>query len=342
MAASDDGTAGSGEFEILARVRKRLASGVVPGQGGSPESHLLRQPQPGEVFSGDDTAVLVPPPGRSLFAIDLVVEGVHVDLSLGSLADAGWKAISVNVSDIAAMGGRPLYVVAGVSAPPGTDLDDLTDGMIQACAAYGAALVGGDLTGGERLVIAVAITGTCEQRDPVLRSGARPGDDIWVTGALGLSAAGLELLRRVPEHTDPAAGRAIQAYRRPTARVSEGVTAAVEGATAMIDVSDGLAKDLDHVATESGVGVRLAAVPVAETASLDQALGGGEDYELAFTAPAAAAGGILRAFSDAALRAPIRIGECVDDASERTLESRPLDIVGWEHSFGAGRSSRAR
>jgi len=288
------------------------------------------------VFSGDDAAVLDQPAGRTLFAIDLVVEGVHVDLSLGSFADAGWKAIAVNVSDIAAMGGRPLYAVAGISAPPGTDLDELSDGMIEACAAYGTALVGGDLTVGEKLVIAVAITGTCEQREPVLRSGARPGDEIWVTGPLGASEAGLGILRGAGGRDPAVAATAIAAYRRPAARVGEGLTAATHGATAMIDVSDGLAKDLDHVAADSGVGARLVAIPVAESATLAQALGGGEDYELAFTAPPAAAAGMVLAFAAAGLRPPIRIGECVEDPSERTLDGRPLEIVGWEHSFGAG------
>lgn len=326
--AGSTGSAGEGEFEILARIRDRLAGGQAGTRG------QLRQPRAGEVFAGDDAAVLDPPAGRTLLAIDLVVEGVHVDLALGSLADAGWKAIAVNVSDIAAMGGRPLYAVAGVSAAPGTDLDELTDGMIEACAAYGTALVGGDLTAGERLVISVAVTGTCEEREPVLRTGARPGDEIWVTGPLGASSAGLGILRG-PAAGDQAAAAAIQAYRRPAARVEEGVTAAQHGATAMIDVSDGLARDLDHIATDSGVGVRLTAVPVAGSASVAQALGGGEDYELVFTAPADAAGGILQAFAAARLRPPLKIGECVEDASERTLEGRRLDIAGWEHSFGA-------
>jgi len=170
----------AGEFEVLARLRARLAGRTaasplgpaVPSSPGEPGEPGLMAPVPGEVFSGDDTAVLIPPPGRLLLAIDLVVEGVHIDLALGSLADAGWKAISVNVSDIAAMGGRPLHVVAGLSAPPTTDLDEVIDGMIAACAAYGVAVVGGDLTSGDRLVLSVAITGTCDDRDPVLRTGA--------------------------------------------------------------------------------------------------------------------------------------------------------------------------
>jgi thiamine-monophosphate kinase len=282
----------------------------------------------GEVFSGDDAAVLIPPPGRLLLAIDLVVEGVHFDLSIGSLADAGWKAIAVNVSDIAAMGGRPLHVVAGVSAPPETDLDEVTDGMLEACAAYRLALVGGDLTSGDRLVLSVAITGTCDGRDPVLRTGARPGDAIWVTGSLGASAAGLELLR---DGGGAEPSELVRAYRRPAARLHEGSVAAASGATAMIDVSDGLSQDLDHIATESGVGIRLTSVPIVAGATLEQALGGGEDYELVFTAPEGAE--VIEAFKAGGLEAPILIGTCSDDAGERSFEGGPLEVTGWEHSF---------
>jgi thiamine-monophosphate kinase len=300
------------------------------------------RPLAGEVFSGDDAAVLAPPPGPLLLAIDLVVEGVHIDLSIGSLADAGWKAISVNASDIAAMGGRPLHVVAGVSAPPETDFDALTDGMLEACAAYRIALVGGDLTSGERLVLSVAITGTCDGRKALLRTGARPGDVIWVTGPLGASAAGLDLLcrpqgRRVDGSRAEAgaAGELVQAYRRPVARVTEGCVAAECGATSMIDVSDGLSQDLDHIATESGVGIRLDLVPVAGGASLEQALGGGEDYELVFTADSDAR--VVEAFEAAGLAVPIRIGSCSTDARERSLEGRPFQRTGWEHSFRSTR-----
>jgi thiamine-monophosphate kinase len=318
----------AGEFEVIARIQQRLR-----GEGGSDAA--LRAPEAGEVFSGDDTAVVSPGPSdRLLLAIDLVVEDVHVDLALASLADMGWKAVSVNASDIAAMGGRPLHVVVGVAAPPSTDLDAITDGMVEACAAYGIALVGGDLTGGRNVVISVAITGTCDGRPPVLRSGARPGDVIWVTGPLGASAAGLALLQG-PGGLDSAGDTdaRVAAYRRPVARVAEGIAAATAGATAMIDVSDGLSRDLDHIARQSGVGIRLESLPVVEGATAAEALGGGEDYELVFTASVDA--GVAEAFRAAGLRAPIEIGTCSDDGEERTLQGQPLAVTGWEHRFGA-------
>jgi thiamine-monophosphate kinase len=301
------------------------------GSGGA----ALRGPAPGEVFSGDDAAVVSPGPSdRLLLAIDLVVEGVHVDLALASLADMGWKAISVNASDIAAMGGRPLHVVAGVAAPPSTDLDAITDGMVEACAAYGIALVGGDLTVGRAVVISVAITGTCDDRQPVLRSGARPGDAIWVTGPLGASAAGLRQLQRLGGLAGGTGGvdACVAAYRRPVARVAEGMAAATAGATAMIDVSDGLSRDLDHIARQSGVGIRLESVPVFDGATAAEALGGGEDYELVFATAAGA--GVAEAFSAAGLSTPVRIGTCSDDVEERSLAGEPLAVTGWEHRFG--------
>jgi thiamine-monophosphate kinase len=329
-ASGDDGS--DGEFAVLDRMRRRLEDvSRYPG---------MRLPLAGEVFSGDDAAVLQPPPGRLLLAIDLVVEGVHFDLALGSLADAGWKAMAVNASDVAAMGGRPCHAVVGVSAPTGTDLDLLSEGMAEAASAYSMALVGGDLSMADGLVIAVAITGACGSAAPVLRRGARVGDRIWVTGPLGAAAAGLRVLRAAV--AGGGAGRAgdasaaalagAAAYRRPQARVSEGVCAATLGATAMIDVSDGLAQDLDHIATDSGVGVRLTAVPVADGATRDEALGGGEDYELVFTAPPGV--DVTAAFGTAGLRAPILIGECVGAGAERTLQGRSLPITGWSHSFG--------
>lgn len=318
---------------MIARIRQRLAR-------SRDERPDLPGPHEGEVFSGDDAAVLaVPFPGQLLVSIDLLVEGVHMDLSLGSLADAGWKAIAVNASDIAAMGGRPLHVVAGIAAPPGTDLDAIGEGMVEACSTYGIALVGGDLSTGGSVMLAVAITGTCDGREPVLRSGAKAGDVIWVTGPLGASAAGLECLRsrragRLLEQGAPGSSleHLVRAYRRPLARVREGMAAATAGATAMIDVSDGLSKELDHIGSDSGVGIRLDFVPAAEGASLAQALGGGEDYELVFTAPDGAP--VPESFATAGLRPPARIGVCSGAAGERLLDGSQLPVGGWEHSFG--------
>ena len=265
------------EFALIGRLRERFAE------------------------IGDDAAVVEPPSGPLLLAADTVVAGVHTPPDL-PLEDIGWKAVVVNVSDMAAMGGRPLHLLVTVAAPPGTDLDRLFDGVAEAAQAYICPVVGGDLTTADTLVVTVAVTGTVDGT-PVTRSGASPGESIYVTGPLGAAAAS-------------------GWTRRPVARVAEGVDARGAGATAMIDVSDGLVADLGHIADESGVGFALDEVPVAPGATLEQALTGGEDYELVFTAPVA--------------RLPVgfRIGVCTADPSERTLAGEPLPPSGgWEHRF---------
>ncbi|HWC40155.1 MAG TPA: thiamine-phosphate kinase [Acidimicrobiales bacterium] len=289
---------------------------------------VLPGPPAGETWIGDDAAVVPAPPESLLLTADLVVAGVHVDLHLVGIDDMGWKAMSANVSDIAAMAGRPLWALVSVAGPVGTDLDVLYAGVAAAAEHYRCPVVGGDLSSAETLVVSVAIAGTSDGRPPVLRSGASAGDALFVTGPLGASAAGLEALRSgragdAPELAD--------AHRRPEARVAEGRAASAGGATAMIDVSDGLAIDVDRLAAASGVGVALAAVPTAEGATADQALGGGEDYELVFSAadPDAVAG----AFAQAGLRPPHRIGVCTGDRTERSLDGRRLEPTGWEHDW---------
>jgi thiamine-monophosphate kinase len=251
---------------------------------------------------GDDAAVVQPPDGPLLLAADTVVAGVHTPPDL-SLEDIGWKAVVVNVSDIAAMGGRPLHLLVTVAAPPGLDLDRLFDGVAEAARAYVCPVVGGDLTTADGLVVTVAVTGTVDG-SPVTRAGASPGEAIYVTGPLGAAAAS-------------------GWTRRPVARVAEGVDARGAGATAMIDVSDGLLADLGHIADESGVGFALDEIPIAPGATVEQALTGGDDYELVFTAPVA--------------RLPVgfRIGVCTADPSERSLAGQQLPAAagGWEHRF---------
>jgi thiamine-monophosphate kinase len=207
----------------------------------------------------------------------------------------------VNCSDIAAMGGRPSHLLVSVIAPPGVDVLAVMSGVEEAAAAHGCAVAGGDLssTSGP-LVVSVAVTGSYDG-SPVLRSGARPGDGVFVTGPLGGAAS---------------SGYALS---RGLARLDEGSAAREAGATAMIDLSDGLAADLGHVLDASGVGVVVDDVPVADGATLEQALGGGDDYELLFTLPNGA-------------RPPlgsIRVGTIVDDTS-----SRPPAVEGWQHRFG--------
>ena len=250
-AAGPSPAAVEGERAVIDRLTRRLAPAG-----------------PGEVWIGDDAAVLAPPPGggQLLLAADAVVEGVHFDLALVGLADVGWKALAVNVSDLAAMGGRPLAAVVSVIGASAAGVDELYDGLVAAASRYGCAVVGGDLSGGASLVVSVAVTGTCDGRRPVLRSGARPGDLVFVTGPLGRSAAGLAALRASAGGDAAATSVAacVAAHRRPEALVAAGAAAALGGATAMIDVSDGLGVDLDRLAVASGVGVELHRLPVAD------------------------------------------------------------------------------
>jgi thiamine-monophosphate kinase len=312
-----------GEDELIAVLRTSLAPGGVGRPGG-------------EVHLGDDAAVLRPARGYALFSVDVLVEGVHFDLSLGSLEDVGWKALEVNVSDIAAMGGLPTHAVCGVAARPGLALEQLFSGVRASASRHGLALVGGDLSAADRLFISVAILGETNATGPVLRSGARPGDHLWCTGPLGASAAGLERLRSHATGGSSAADSGIdaelrRAYLRPEARVREGRLAAELGATAMIDVSDGLARDAGHLASESGVGLALDTVPVAPGATEEQALGGGEDYELVFAAPPEAP--VEDAFGATGLRVPVLLGRCLDEATRRELRGRPLPAAGWVHEL---------
>jgi thiamine-monophosphate kinase len=266
----------------------------------------------GEVWIGDDAAVLVPPSGALLLAADTMVEGVHADLAVTTVADLGWKALARNVSDIAAMGGRPLHAVVTVAIPPGRggDLDPLYDGLSDAAAAYACPIVGGDLTSAPAFVVTVAITGTVDGT-PALRSGARPGDTLFVTGPLGGATADLRA---------GIAGRTA----RPAARVEEGTAARLAGATAMIDLSDGLALDLRRLASASGAGAIVDDVPVADGATDEDAMTGGDDYELLFAAPDAAR--VAAAF--AGLRPPVAIGRITDDS-----EVVGLPEGGWRHEW---------
>lgn len=254
---------------------------------------------------------------------------MHADLALTGLDDLGWKAVAAAVSDIAAMGGDPGHALVTVTAPPGTDLDLLYAGISAAARETGCPVVGGDLTNGDQIVVTVAVTGAVIG-EAVTRGGARAGDEVWVTGPLGASAAGLRLLRSGPD-LDRAGREAIAAHARPIPRLSAGRTARQAGATAMIDVSDGLQADLEHVATASGVGLRLHDIPVHPAAQLDEAQSGGEDYELVFCAPPGA--GIPAAFAEAGEREPIRIGVCTPDPDERLLAGVPYTPRGWEHGL---------
>ncbi len=286
-----------------------------------------------EVFGlRDDAATLGVPGGGPLVAsVDSVVEGVHVDLSVCSPGDVGWKALMGALSDLAAMGAAPLGALVALCVPGGSGKGDMAlavmAGVAEAAEASGCPVVGGDVSEAAQLMVAVTVLGTAEGGgEPVARSGALPGDVVLVTGPCGGSAAGLRDLRTGrPDGV---------AYRRPVARLSEGEVARLSGAHAMIDVSDGLALDLHRLADSSGVGFALGDVPVAAGATLHDALGGGEDYELLIAAGESDVEEMNEGFAAAGLREPFPIGVIVRDPALRTLGGDHLERLGWQHRLG--------
>jgi thiamine-monophosphate kinase len=224
------------------------------------------------------------------------VEGVHFRRDWSDAVDVGHKAAAQNLADIAAMGARPTALLVGLAAPaalPTAWVLGLADGLAAEAARAGAAVVGGDVVAGEHVVVSVTALGTLDGREPVTRSGARPGDVVAVTGRLGWSAAGFAVLSR--GFRSPRA--LVAAHRRPEPAYEAGPRAALAGATAMVDVSDGLLGDLAHVAESSGVAVRLeiaaleVPAPIRDAAAalgkdpLEWVLTGGEDHALAATFP---------------------------------------------------------
>lgn len=239
---------------------------------------------------GDDAAVFDVPAKPAVLATDTMVEGVDFDLAYSSGGDLGWKALAINVSDLAAMGAEPGQALATMCLPPSTELglvEGVIDGIGRAAEEWGVQVVGGDLSSAPVIVLGVALLGSVE--NAVLRSGASPGDAICVTGHLGGSAGGLAELREDPT----AEGPLVLRHRRPRARLDEGRALSRAGVTAMIDVSDGCLIDLTRLLQASGVGCRVdaEAIPVdpdLAASTLDPrraALFGGEDFELLFTIP---------------------------------------------------------
>lgn len=298
---------------------------------------------------GDDAAVLAGPPGyRTLFTTDMLVEGVHFFPDTDPYA-LGRKAMAVNVSDIAAMGGIPTFATVGLGVPPGTSadrIDRLYAGMSDEAAAFGASIVGGDTVRAPVLFISVALLGEVEEQRLLLRKGALVGDRICVTHRIGEAAAGLLLLQRpdlqVPEDTRT---RLVDRLLRPTPRVEAGRELGLGIATAAIDLSDGLAGDLYKLCAASQVGaiIDLAALPisddvrrVAEAAGVDPvelALRGGEDYELLFTTSSLREGSHVLPRSGTPYTV---IGEVVDEwrgvhVRQPDGRLRPLEDSGFRH-----------
>ncbi|MGQ9921774.1 MAG: thiamine-phosphate kinase [Desulfobacca sp.] len=298
---------------------------------------------------GDDTAILAPQPGQDLlWTIDTLVEGVHFDLSYTSLRSLGWKALAVNLSDIAAMGGEPQYALLALGWPPSRGLNqalELARGMQEAAARYGVALIGGDTVAAPAgLTLSLTVLGQVSPGMALRRDGAQVGDEIYVTGSLGLAAAGLEVLRHGLALPSEEQDNLTAAFLRPLPQLAVGrLLAGHRLATAAIDLSDGVASDLEQICLRSGVGAVLLAEalpipwPVSEVAQrlgldpCDLALKGGEDYQLLFTVRPENRALLLTAFVQAGLPAPSCIGSIVAGAGIRLR--RP---AGEEEIAGTG------
>lgn len=242
--------------------------------------------------AGDDCAIVRIGTGQFAVSTDLAVEGTHFELGWLSHAELGWRAASAALSDLAAVAAEPLGVLASVGVPSAWDeqtVADLMDGIGNAAHAVEATVWGGDLVRSERLVIDMTVVGTVTR--PVRRSGATPGDALWVTGALGGPLAALRAW---------SAGRepdllARERFAHPVPRIAEARWLEAAGARAMIDLSDGLVADAGHLAAASGVACRIdrESVPVhAAAGSADDALVSGEEYELLVALPPSFAHGV--------------------------------------------------
>ncbi|GAA2461641.1 thiamine-phosphate kinase [Agromyces soli] len=316
-----------GEDAVLARVLPRLAPG---------ESALLG--------AGDDAAVVAAADGRFVVTTDLMVHGPDFRLAWSTPFELGWKAAATNLTDVAAMGARPTALTVAIAAPPELDvavLEGIADGLREALAilAPGAGVVGGDLSVSTVLTLAVTAFGDLEGRAPVLRSGARVGDVLAHAGVRGDAARGLALLFDEARDAtgEPDASLAALLRRRepellaaqlaPQPPVAAGVDAAVAGATAMLDVSDGLARDARRIAVASGVGLDFDGGALGPDPRL--ALAGAEDHGLLATFPA---GAVLPAPFEA-------IGRVVDAPGRLSLDGEPVEALGWDpYSGWDGRS----
>jgi thiamine-monophosphate kinase len=277
MTAPDPTVAELSEGLILARILGRIgASSALVGPG-------------------DDAALLAAPDGRMVATVDTLVHGPDFRLAWSSPYDIGFKAAAVNLADIAAMGARPTALLVALAMPDDTRMsfvEGLADGLRAGCAelAPGCAVEGGDLTVSETLTIAVTALGVLDGRPPVLRSGARPGDVVAIAGETGRAARGLSILfdrfrdaDGTPVPVDPALltaddAEALSAQLRPHPPVALGPTAAAAGASAMMDVSDGLVLDARRMATASRVTIDLRSAALGDDP--DRALSGGEDHAL--------------------------------------------------------------
>jgi thiamine-monophosphate kinase len=301
-----------GELELIERIRRRAFPALSPG--------LV-------VGIGDDCAVFRPRGAAEdlLFTTDLLVEGTHYLRATHTAEDVGWKTLARGLSDIAAMGGSPRFCLVSLALAPwqtGRWVDGFYRGLLRLARREKTPLAGGDLGHGERAMCDIVVCGAVPQGTALLRGGGRAGDAIYVSGALGGSALGLARGNR------RGGAAAWKKHARPEPRLALGQFLRRRlGATAAMDLSDGLSLDLRRLALESRVKAEIEAPPRYPGASLEQALHGGEDYELLFTVPARTR--VPAEFAGVPLT---RIGALRQGRpGDVSLDGRPLPPLGYDH-----------
>ncbi len=307
------------EFDVIRRV---LQGAVAPGSMVT-------------LGAGDDCALIESGDGYLAVTVDLFLQGVHFEEAWGSKEEIGRRAVLAAISDLAAMAAEPLAVLVSLAVPAewGPELaEQVGVGCREAAQDSGAALVGGDLShGGQQLVLDIAALGKVEA--PLLRSRARPGDDVWVTGSLGGAAAAVLAWK--------AGERASELWRQrfwsPSPRVREARWLAARGASAAIDISDGLVADAGHVAAASGVGIEIDwdQLPLVSGVQPELGLAGGEDYELLVAVPSGIFKGETVVEFSQTFGIPLtRVGRVVSGAGVRVFrdgEEVRLDSSGYDH-----------
>jgi thiamine-monophosphate kinase len=322
------------EDELVAGIRERLR--------GVPDERVL-------IGIGDDAAVWQPSrSNRSVITTDALVEGVHFTRAQMSAHDAGWRALAANLSDVAAMGARPVLATVALGFPPNTDpawLLEAYEGIAELAKRARCAVAGGDLTRAPTIIFSITVVGEVRASNLKMRSGAYPGDVVASTGALGASAAGLAILTERPDlGGDPRARDAVAAFRTPEPRLREGHwLAASRHVRAMMDLSDGLSTDLTRLCRLSGVGALLDKPPpiAAEASDVASLLGnpratehwalhGGEDFELLVAIEKRSFAHLAWRYRAHFGRDLVRLGSFTSEPGVR-FSDRPIEPHGWDH-----------
>jgi thiamine-monophosphate kinase len=320
------------EDELIARIRERLRD--------VGDERLV-------IGIGDDAAAWQPSrSNRSVITTDALVEGVHFTRDAMSAPDVGWRALASNLSDVAAMGARPVLATIALGFPAGTDPEWVLgcyDGIAALAKRARCAIAGGDLTRAPAIVLSITVVGEVRPSNLKRRDGARPGDVFAVTGPLGASRAGLRIaLEHAGPASDPAAAAALAAFRSPEPRLREGRwLAGSRHVRAMMDVSDGLSTDLARLCAASGVGAVVETIPVHPAARAVAArtgddaeawaLGGGEDFELLVSVDKRAFDHIAGRFRAHCGRELIAVGRATEGAGVRLANGEPIVPSGWDH-----------